>query len=102
MVSVGEPSLGPQLMTTVCESRMSGSLIAPVSVVASFSLVGEVTETLGAGRKFLKSRYSPDVPFSPVTRTRYVPVTVGWYWINSLRLLSPLGLPVATKLPDGS
>src|SRR5262245_42074684 len=102
MVSVVDPSLGPQLMRTVWESSTSGSLIVPVSVVASFSLVGELTETLGAGRKFLKSKYSPDVPFSPVTRTRYVPVTDGWYWMNSLRLLRPLGLPVATKLPDGS
>src|SRR5262249_1545696 len=67
----------------------------------SFSLMGEVTAVVTAGLKFLLTKYSPVVPASPVTRTRYVPVTSGWYCRDSLRP-SPAATPEATRLPEGS
>src|SRR5262249_1244264 len=65
----------------------------------SFSLIGDVTDRLvTAGLKFLVRKYSPLVPASADSRTRYAPVASGWYWTNSLRP-SARGVPDATCTP---
>src|SRR5262245_8080155 len=99
-VSVVLPSPGPQVMTTVCVSSESVSLIVPVTVAVPFSSIGELTVTATTGAKFFVRKYSPLVVPSPMTRTRYRPGVRGVCWMNSLRP-SAKGVPEATRTPDG-
>src|SRR4051812_40302033 len=99
-VRVVLPSPGPQVMTTVWVSKGSGSPTVPVTVAVPFSLIGAMAAALGAETNVLLRKYSPLVPPSPVTRTRYLPVTTGWNWMNSFRP-SGSAVPEATSTPDG-